>query len=144
MNIDELFYKPHIEPTREYRSEGVILHEEPVNTSVPEEDRVCWFGNGVTVTGVFAVRDALNKNGYEHIEIMLTSGFGNPEKVRAFVRAEKLIGVRLFDSLGVGGIFDSREATMDVVSVGVSVDSFEPVSKQGRGYRKNPRLSRVL
>ena len=37
MNIDELFYKPHIEPTREYRSEGVILHEEPVNTSVPEE-----------------------------------------------------------------------------------------------------------
>ena len=62
----------------------------------------------------------------------------------AFARAEKMTGVRLFDSLGVGGIFESRDATMDVVSVGDSIDDMTPVSKAGRRYRPNPRLTRVL
>ncbi|MBO4302489.1 hypothetical protein J5839_03990 [Methanosarcinaceae archaeon] len=113
-------------------------------SDIPESDREFWFGHGVTVTGVYAVKEALLRNGYDRTGVMLTSGFGNPEKVRAFARAEKMTGVRLFDSLGVGGIFESRDATMDVVSVGDSIDDMTPVSKAGRCYRPNPRLTRVL
>ena len=36
MNTEDLFYRPHIEPTRNYRSDGVILHEEPDNSSQTE------------------------------------------------------------------------------------------------------------
>lgn len=31
MSTEDLFYRPHIEPTRDYRSDGVILHEETEN-----------------------------------------------------------------------------------------------------------------
>lgn len=31
MSTEDLFYRPHIEPTRDYRSDGVILHEEVEN-----------------------------------------------------------------------------------------------------------------
>ena len=36
MSTEDLFYRPHIEPTRNYRSDGVILHEEPQNVSPVE------------------------------------------------------------------------------------------------------------
>lgn len=32
MSTEDLFYRPHIEPTRDYHSDTVILHEEPQNT----------------------------------------------------------------------------------------------------------------
>lgn len=36
MSTEDLFYRPHIEPTRDYRSDGVILHKEAQNV-VPIE-----------------------------------------------------------------------------------------------------------
>lgn len=75
---------------------------------------------------------------------MLSSGFGDAGKVKAFTAAEKQLGIKLFDSLGVGGIYDSRDSTMDIVSIGESVDSMEPAAKAGRMYRPNPRLKRIV
>lgn len=39
MSTEDLFYRPHIEPTRNYRSDGVILHEEPDNSSSIESKK---------------------------------------------------------------------------------------------------------
>jgi len=107
---------------------------------IPSEDEKYWFGNGVTVTGAYAMRKALDKNGFKNVKITLSSGFANPEKVRAFVRAEKLLGTKLFDNLGVGQIFSSRATKMDIVAVGNSSEDFVPVSKKGRGYKPNSAL----
>lgn len=104
-----------------------------------------WYGTGVTVTGVYALRRALDQFGHRDVKIILTSGFGDPAKVKAFTDAEQILGVTLFDALGVGGIFKPcRMATMDVVAVGETEDSMTPISKVGRPYNPNPRLEQVL
>jgi len=112
--------------------------------NIPEEgvdgDRKYWEGRGVTVTGVYALRKALNKDGFEDVKMFLSSGFGKPEKVRAFVDAEKELGMKLFDALGVGGVFESRMATADIVGVGEFESSLREMAKVGRAYRPNPRL----
>lgn len=102
-----------------------------------------WEGEGVTIGGVYSLRKALDEAGFEHVKIILTSGFANPEKVRAFVNAEEELGIRLFDSLGVGQLYDSHVATMDIVGVGETRESIVPISKVGRGYKRNPRLSHL-
>ena len=89
----------------------------------------------MTITGVAALRNALNENGHEDVKVILTSGFGKPEKVKAFVDAEKELGLKLFDGLGVGGVYDARMSTMDIVAV----DNV-PMAKVGRSYRPNKRL----
>ncbi|WNY23048.1 hypothetical protein MmiHf6_03450 [Methanimicrococcus hongohii] len=122
-----------------------LLHDffgKPVQ--IPKGDEKYWFGNGASVTSVYAVRKALNENGFENIQIMLSGGFGDVRKVEAFVKAEKMIGMKLFDSLGVGGIYDSRDSTMDIVAVGETIDSMVPTAKVGRVYKPNPRLKRII
>ena len=104
------------------------------------EDEKHWFGNGVTVTGTYAMRKALDENGYKNVKITLSSGFANPKKVEAFVRAEQLLETKLFDNLGVGQVFESRASKMDIVAVGETRRSFVPIAKVGRGYKPNPRL----
>jgi nicotinate phosphoribosyltransferase len=102
-------------------------------------DESFWFGNGVCINGVHNIRKALDYSGFDYVKIILSSGFGNPEKVKAFVDAEKILKTRLFDGLGVGGVFYSRMATMDIVSVdGV------PTSKVGRTRKPTDRLMRVI
>lgn len=104
-----------------------------------------WYGRGVTVTGVYALRVALDEAGFKDVQIVLTSGFGDPEKVKAFAEAEKRLGVRLFDALGVGGIYrPCRTATMDVVAVGETADELTAISKVGRPYQPNARLTLQL
>ena len=112
--------------------------------SVPAGDEKYWFGTGVSVTGVYAVRKALNENSFENLQIMLSSGFGDVKKVEAFTKAEEILGMKLFDSLGVGGIYESRDATMDVVAVGETIETMIPMAKVGRFYRSNPRLKRIV
>jgi Nicotinic acid phosphoribosyltransferase len=112
--------------------------------SVPKEDKKYWFGTGVSISGVYAVRKALNENGFEKIQIMLSSGFGDVNKIEAFTKAEAMLDMKLFDSLGVGGIYESRDATMDIVAVGESIDTLIPMAKVGRAYRPNPRLKRII
>lgn len=95
-------------------------------------------GTGVTIESARNMREALDKAGYNGVKIILSSGFGNADKVKAFVDAEKRSGMRLFDSLGVGGLYDARFATSDIV-----LKQGKPCAKTGRGYRPNPRLVEV-
>ena len=108
-----------------------------------DADAKYWYGSGVTVSGVYALRKALDAAGATDLKIVLTSGFGDPLKVAAFVRAEEMLGVRLFDSLGVGGIYPSWAATMDVVGVQDELGEWRSLSKAGRAYRPNLRLIEV-
>jgi nicotinate phosphoribosyltransferase len=111
---------------------------------VDDPKRQFWGGGGVTVSGVAGVRRALDKAGGKNVTIMLSSGFGIPEKVNAFIRAEREFHSRLFDSLGIGELFPSRIATMDIVGVGDTPDTIIPVAKTGRAYKPNGRLRRIL
>lgn len=95
-------------------------------------------GPGVTVELAKKLRDALDDNGYQSVEIILSSGFGKVEKVKEFVKAEQELGMRLFDRLGVGGVYDARYATADIVRI-----DGEPRSKVGRYEKENPRLEEV-
>ena len=98
-----------------------------------------WISRGVSIQGVYLVRKILNDSGYNEVKIVLSSGFGNSEKVRAFIDAEKKLGIRLFGSLGVGGIFESRVATADIIEV-----EGKEIHKVGRNPRPNKRLKRVV
>ena len=102
-------------------------------------DAKYWYGNGVTISGVYALRQALDQAGFGSVRIVLSSGFADVAKVKAFVAAEKALGVRLFDSLGVGGVFQSRAAKTDIVRAGTSSEDWQPIAKAGRGERPNSR-----
>jgi len=93
---------------------------------------------GVSVEGVLAVRKALNDAGMHAVNICLSSGFGDPAKVRTFIDAEKALGVKLFDVIGAGEIFNSRVTTSDIVEV-----EGQEIHKIGRPYRPSARLKRV-
>ena len=102
-------------------------------------DAKYWFDKGVSIYGVYLVRKLLNDSGYKDVKIILSSGFGNPEKVKAFLEAEKILGMKLFDSLGVGGVFESRMATMDIIQV-----EGEEIHKVGRLPKDGSRLVKVM
>lgn len=104
----------------------------------PFDGRAYHTGTGVTVAGTAAMRQALDAAGFQDVAIVLSSGFGNPAKVAAFAAAERQQG-RLFDSLGIGGLFEAWCATADIVRV-----QGRELAKTGRGYRDNPRLQRIL
>ncbi|MHC1790757.1 beta/alpha barrel domain-containing protein [Solidesulfovibrio sp.] len=104
----------------------------------PFDGRAFYTGRGVTVAGTAALRTALDAAGLEHVAIVLSSGFGNPAKVAAFAQAERQHG-RLFDALGIGGLFDAWCATADIVRI-----DGRDLAKTGRGYQTNPRLQRIL
>jgi len=108
--------------------------------SLEDRDAKYWYGNGVTITGVYALRSALDQAGFNNVKIVLSSSFGDPEKVAAFLRAERLLKTVLVDSFGVGGVFDSRAAKMDIVAVGDSALDLRAISKAGRIERVNPEL----
>jgi nicotinate phosphoribosyltransferase len=113
--------------------EGVM----PIDPIVP--GLKYWFGNGVTISGVYALRKILNNKGFYDKKIMLSSGFGNPEKVKEFIKAEHLLSIKLFDALGVGGVFESRMATMDIIEV-----DGEQIHKIGRMPKDISRLKRRI
>lgn len=109
--------------------------------SATDPDAKFWVGTGVTITGVYALRKALDAADHSSVKIFLTSGFGDINKVNAFVQAEKLLDTKLFDALGVGGIYKPcRASTMDIVMAGENEQSMIPVSKVGRSYKPNPAL----
>jgi nicotinate phosphoribosyltransferase len=100
-----------------------------------------WSGNGVKIPGVVALRTLLP----DHIKIYLTSGFGNPTKVAAFVEAEKQLEMKLFDGIGAGdvyGVDDYVCATMDITSVAFANANPILVSKVGRHTKDNAKLKR--
>jgi len=92
-------------------------------------------GKGVSPAGIYTLRKVLPKS----VKIILSSGFGNPDKVKLFLRFEGLLKIKLFDMLGIGGVFESRMATSDIIEV-----DGQSIHKVGRPYRPNDRLKRVI
>ena len=101
-------------------------------------------GTGVTISGTYDLRRALDEKEFNDVQILLSSGFGKIDKVKSFVEAEKILGMKLFDSLGVGGVVGSMFATGDIVEVGDDKDHTIPMAKVGRQYVHNDRLKIIL
>lgn len=89
---------------------------------------------GVNPRLVRNVREALDAEGFEHVQITVSGGF-DPAKIRRF-EAEKVP----VDFYAVGSaLFAGRyDFTADVV-----LTDGRPSAKKGRTYRPNPRLERV-
>lgn len=89
---------------------------------------------GVNPQLVWNVREALDREGFGHVQIVASGGF-DAEKIRHF----ESLGVPV-DSYGVGSsLFKDRyDFTGDVVLV-----EGKPCAKAGREYRPNPRLEPV-
>ena len=89
---------------------------------------------GVNPQLVRNVRQALDREGFRDVKIVVSGGF-TVEKIRQFEEQEVPV-----DMYGVGSsLFQGRfDFTADVVRV-----EGKPVAKVGRGHRPNPRLERV-
>lgn len=78
-------------------------------------------GSGVRIESVKALKDALMENSYDDAEIVLSSGFGDPEKAEAFHQAnveyEEEHGEKLFDAVGAGAFSDGVHATADIYEI---------------------------
>src|SRR5207244_783662 len=80
------------------------------------------------------VRQALDREGFEHVKIVASGGF-NVAKIERFERERVPV-----DAYGVGSAFfqGTYDFTADVVMV-----EGRPCAKSGRRYRPNPRLEPV-
>lgn len=89
---------------------------------------------GVSAELVRNVRRALDKNGFGHVNIVVSCGF-NVEKINLFNRLRVP-----YDMVGVGSAFfkDKIDFTADVVCV-----NGKPCAKKGRRYQPNKRLRLV-
>ncbi|PSL44543.1 nicotinate phosphoribosyltransferase [Salsuginibacillus halophilus] len=89
---------------------------------------------GVNDRLIFAVREALDQEGYEHVKIVVSGGL-NAERIEAYERD----GVPV-DIYGVG-------SSLLNIHIGFTGDNVlidgEHEAKAGREYRPNPRLERV-
>ncbi len=84
---------------------------------------------------VHAVREALDREGFPDVRIVVSGGF-DAARIRTFEAAAVPV-----DAYGVGSslIRGSDDFTADVVEV-----DGRPCAKVGRGKRPNPRLERVV
>ena len=122
------------------RALGARLYGVRLDTSEMLVDRSLWnvMGrfkpNGVNPQLVWNVRQALDREGFQHVKIIVSGGF-SVEKIRDF----EALGVPV-DAYGVGSsLFQGRfDFTADVV-----LRDGKPCAKVGREYRPNPRLERV-
>jgi nicotinate phosphoribosyltransferase len=89
---------------------------------------------GVNPQLVWNVRRALDREGFQHVQIVASGGF-SVEKIRQF--EEQGVPVDIY---GVGSsLFQGRyDFTADIVRL-----EGKPLAKVGRSYRPNPRLERV-
>jgi nicotinate phosphoribosyltransferase len=89
---------------------------------------------GVTPELVWNVRNALDREGFPLVRIIVSGGF-DVEKIRRFEEAKVPV-----DAYGVGSsLYQGRyDFTADVVLV-----DGKPCAKEGRVFRPNPRLERV-
>jgi nicotinate phosphoribosyltransferase len=122
------------------RALGPRLWGVRLDTSESLVDRSLWdqMGDfkptGVNARLVWNVREALDREGFEGVKIVVSGGF-TPEKIEEFERE----GVPV-DSYGVGSslIRGSNDFTGDIV-----LTDGKPSAKVGRRHRPNPRLELV-
>ncbi len=115
-----------------------------------EGNKKYWDGAGVNVMGVKALREALTQD----VGIVLSSGFSNPAKVRAFNDAEQQFGVQLYNGIGAGFLDNVRTSTADIVAIGKTLDEVDfyagevnqrnIMHKIGRPPKLNYGLERVV
>jgi nicotinate phosphoribosyltransferase len=111
-----------------------------LDTSETLVDRSLWdeLGDfkptGVNERLVRKVRDALDRDGFEHVKIVASGGF-TIEKIREFEERDVPV-----DAYGIGSslIRGSNDFTADIV-----LTDGRPAAKFGRRYRSNPRLELV-
>ena len=89
---------------------------------------------GVCPQLVTNVRQALDREGFGHVKIMVSGGF-NTERIKQFEAAHVPVDVY---AVGSSLFNDNINFTADVVMV-----DGQPCGKVGRAYRPNPRLSLV-
>ena len=104
-------------------------------------------GKGVTIDGIWALRETLNRKRFDNIEITVSSGF-NIEKTTAFIKADKsyqrLYGKPLFNSIGTGSLAKVIPATSDIYAYfSEKQNKWLPLSKTGRSEVLTDRLERV-
>lgn len=89
---------------------------------------------GVNAELIFALREALDQEGFDHVKIVVSGGF-TEERIREFEGQNVPV-----DIYGVG-------SSLLKVNIGFTGDNViiddEPEAKAGRKYRPNPRLERV-
>lgn len=99
-----------------------------------------YLNSGVCVWGVNdLVRKLNDAYGIDRPKVILSSGFGDYDKVKAYVDYEKQIGYKLFDTLGIGAVYDCIITTADIVEI-----DGDEIHKIGRPFRPNPALRRVV
>ncbi len=105
-------------------------------------------GKGVTIPAVWALRRALDKEGFENVGIVVSSGF-NTEKTLAFIEADKkyqqLYGRELFNSIGTGSLTKNIViTTSDIVAYFSEKEKkWMPLAKKGRCEVKSNRLEEL-
>lgn len=90
---------------------------------------------GSNPTLIFALREALDKEGFQNVKIVVSGGF-NAEKITNFEKENTPV-----DIYGVGSSL--LKVNISFTGDNVLVDG-EEQAKAGRKYRPNPRLERVL
>lgn len=89
---------------------------------------------GVNPELVFALRDAFDSEGFEHVKIVVSGGF-TMEKIKAFEELRVPV-----DMYGIG-------SSLLKINIGFTGDNVvlngRPEAKSGRSYRPNPRLEKV-
>ncbi|WP_017756153.1 nicotinate phosphoribosyltransferase [Calidifontibacillus oryziterrae] len=90
---------------------------------------------GVNPQLIFALRKALDENGYSHVKIVATGGF-TEERILQFEKLNVPV-----DMYGVG-------SSLLKINIGFTGDNVilngQPEAKSGRKYRPNPRLEKVI
>lgn len=126
------------------------------NSKIIRNGKKYWQGRGVTTELAYNVRKALDNAKTENrVKIILSSGFSNPEKVKAFNKAEKKYGVRIYDTIGAGFLDGVRTSTSDVILVGNNADEVDfyvnsgaiqtnSIHKVGRPAKPNYSLERRI
>ncbi len=122
------------------RALGPRLWGVRLDTSGQLVDRSLWgeMGDfdprGVNERLVWKVREALDRDGFEHVRIVASGGF-DAERITAFERRDVPV-----DSYGVGSalIRGENDFTGDLV-----MTDGRPSAKSGRRFRENPRLELV-
>ncbi|WP_094607624.1 Nicotinate phosphoribosyltransferase pncB1 [Sporomusa silvacetica DSM 10669] len=89
---------------------------------------------GVCAQLVINVRQALDREGFSHVKIMVSGGF-NTERIKQFEAANVPVDVY---AVGSSLFNDNINFTADVVMV-----DGQPCGKVGRSYHPNPRLALV-
>ncbi len=92
--------------------------------------------HGVNAKLVHMVRDALDKEGYDHVRIVVSGGF-TPERIREFESQ----GVPC-DGYGVGSSILANRGDFDFTAEVVVVDG-KPCAKIGRSFKPNKRLGLI-